>query len=169
MAPPRATDSTIDMTRMRALIGSTLLLLVGFLVGWGFHPLSVPVTTQTQSPVVATSTPTALASVMLDFGDGTVRTYNDQEIASTKTVFDLTKKLSETGRGFTFQYDPPGQYGILVNQIGDKKGGTDGKYWLLWVNNRMAEQSADTTALHAGDVVEWKFINLKSEEGGVQP
>ena len=98
---------------------------------------------------------------MLDFGDGVVRTWNDVELPAKPTLFETMKTLSESGNGFVFKYGQPGQYGIMIEEIGDKKNGDNGKYWLFWVNNRMGEKAADATALASGDVIEWKFVNLK--------
>ena len=158
-------------------LGGAVLLVVGYLLGWGMHPglvtaPSVPApienTNTGDGPMVAEKPQTV--SVMVDFGDGNVQTFRDVDIRAAKDVFAATKMLSETGKGFVFQYQPPGQYGILVDQIGGKKGGDEGgKYWLFWVNNVMAEQAADRTPVSPGDVVEWKFINLKMDDSVVQP
>ena len=48
-------------------------------------------------------------------------------------------------------------YGEYVEQIGDKKGGTDGKYWLFYVNGKMADKGAADYITVNGDKVEWKF------------
>lgn len=143
-----------------------LLFVVGFLLGWSYHPriASAPVvneknvTVTQQAPVVQT------VSVMLDFGDGTVRTFQNVNIGNAKNLFDVVKTLSETGNGFVFKYKPPGQYGVMIDQIGNKNSGDEGgKYWLFWVNNIEAMQSADNTPVKAGDVIEWKFINMKAD------
>ena len=162
--------------RYKIFSGGLLLLVVGFLLGWSFHPTPAngptvrvaPAVVPSSAANVATLPAQQTASVMLDFGDGTVRTFPRVEIAGAKTVFDVIKTLSQRGDGFAFQYQPPGKYGILIDQIGNKKGGAEGKYWLFWVNNAMAEQSADNTPIHPGDAIEWKFINLKMD-GAAQP
>jgi hypothetical protein len=163
--------------RTKWYIGGAVLLVVGYLLGWGMHPglvtaPSVPVAVEDTNGgnVASVSQKPQTVSVMLDFGDGNVQTFRDVDIRAAKDVFAVTKMLSEIGKGFVFQYQPPGQYGVLVDQIGNKKGGDEGgKYWLFWVNNVMAEQAADRTPVLAGDVIEWKFINLKMDDGVVQP
>ncbi len=155
--------------RTRLWLGGVLLIIVGFLLGWGFRPAPAIAPTSQPPPIPSASEERPqTASVMLDFGDGTVRVFKDANIAGAKTVFDVMKRLSESGNGFAFTYQPPGQYGTLIEQIGNKKGGDEGKYWLFWVNNALAEVSADNAPVRPGDVIEWKFIDLKSD-GGPQP
>jgi hypothetical protein len=71
------------------------------------------------------------------------------------TAFDLLKnKAQETGLALKTQaYD----IGILVQAIGDKEGGQDGKYWMYYVNGETPMISADKEVLKAGDKVEFKF------------
>ena len=163
------------MHRASSYIFGSLLLVVGFLLGWNLHPGLVLAPTASpvpsEAPVVSPNTTESpdTVSVMLDFGDGTVRTFHGVNREEHATVFALMKALSETGNGFVFQYQPPGEYGTLVETIGNKKGGEDGgKFWLFWVNNVLAEQAADRTPLAPGDVIEWKFVRLAAE-GSAQP
>ncbi|TAL19235.1 DUF4430 domain-containing protein [Patescibacteria group bacterium] len=157
--------------RSKYLAAGILVLIVGFLLGWGFAPAPAarplaPANTPAGSNQLSEVQKAKTVSVMLDFGDGTVRTFTDIDVSGTKTVFDLLKSLSESGKGFVFSYQPPGQYGVMVEQIGNKKNGDEGKYWMFWMNNRLAEVAADRQSVAVGDVIEWKFINLKSEGGG---
>lgn len=163
--------------RTKWYLGGVVLLVVGYLLGWGMRPgiVTAPTVPTQSEKTNASNVPAApekpqTVSVMIDFGDGNVQTFRDVEMRVAKDVFAVTKMLSQTGKGFVFQYQPPGQYGILVDQIGNKKGGDEGgKYWLFWVNNVMAEQAADRTSVSPGDVIEWKFINLKMDNSTVQP
>lgn len=132
-----------------------------FLLGWSFGPRIAP-TPDTLPPTPSSQAPaTQSVSIMLDYGDGGVKTYENVVFTDGQTLFDATKALSERGDGFTFKYQPPGQFGIMIDQIGDKIGGADGKYWLWYENNRMGQVASDAYKLKNGDVIEWKFINLK--------
>lgn len=157
---------TLDPMRGKILGGIILALVVGFLLGWSFHPapVSAPaVNIAASQPSAAGESAAKTVSMMLDFGDGTVRTFPNVELSGAQNVFAATKALSESGNGFVFKSQPPGQYGIMIDQIGNRKNGEGGAYWLFWVNNAMAEQSADNTILKPGDVVEWKFIKLNMD------
>lgn len=151
------------MLQFKKIGFSVLLLVVGFFLGWSYHPRVAVAPVVNEQKQAAEQTPEAqTVSVMLDFGDGTVRSFQNVPVGNAKNVFDIMKTLSETGNGFVFKYKPPGQYGIMIDQIGNKVAGDEGgKYWLFWVNNGEAMQSADNTPLKAGDVIEWKFINMK--------
>jgi hypothetical protein len=48
-------------------------------------------------------------------------------------------------------------YGTLVESIGGLRNGTDGKYWIFYVNGTMADKGADAYITNEGDVLEWKF------------
>lgn len=135
-----------------------------FLLGWSFGPQlekNIPRASDSESRgnLEQSATPQAV-SLMFDYGDGTVKTYENVAFTEGQTLFDATKAAIE-GAGLTFKYQPPGQYGILIDQIGHMPGGTDGKYWLWYENNRMGQVASDAYKLQNGDVIEWKFVNLK--------
>ncbi len=71
------------------------------------------------------------------------------------TAFDLLKnKTDESGITLkTKTYD----IGVMVEAIGDKENGQDGKYWLYYVNGEMPMVSADKMIIKLGDKVEFKF------------
>ena len=135
-----------------------------FLLGWSFGPnitQNIPRASDSESRGNLEQSAPQEVSLMFDYGDGTVKTYENISFTDGQTLFDATKALSERGDGFTFKYQPPGQYGIMIDQIGDKIGGADGKYWLWYENNLMGQVASDAYKLKDSDVIEWKFINLK--------
>lgn len=146
---------------MKKTLGYMVIGVAAFLLGWGVGPrIAAP------TPVVAPTQqeqPARTAAVMLDFGDGTVKTYDALPFTEGESLFDITKRAA-TEHGLGFENDPPNQYGILITQIGDKRGGPpENKYWTWYENGRMGQVSADTYKLVPGDVLEWKFVNLKME------
>lgn len=149
-----------------------LLAAVGFLLGWSVHPTPylAPQAASVPSAEVGAATPAeaATASMMIDFGDGDVRTWSGVAINDGETVLDLTRSLSGDG-GFALKEEPPGKYGVMVDAIGDKINGSDGgKYWTFYVNDAMGDRSSDATALAPGDVVEWKFVKLVPDGSSAQ-
>lgn len=48
-------------------------------------------------------------------------------------------------------------FGTLVESINGLKNGTDGKYWLFYIDGKMAPKGADALVTGGGEVVEWKF------------
>ena len=71
------------------------------------------------------------------------------------TAFDLLKnKAEESGLVLkTKTYD----IGVMIEAIGEKENGQDGKYWLYYVNGEMASVSADKEEIKPGDEIEFKF------------
>jgi hypothetical protein len=47
--------------------------------------------------------------------------------------------------------------GTLVEKIGEQANGTDGNYWMYYVNDTFAPVGADAYIVKKGDVIEWKF------------
>ncbi len=71
------------------------------------------------------------------------------------TAFDLLqKKTQELNINLKTQnYD----LGVFIEAIGDKENGTDGQYWLYYVNGEMPQVAADKQIIKTGDNVEFKF------------
>lgn len=92
--------------------------------------------------------------VKVDLSDQTVLTTNI-EISDGDTVMDALRQMIRlSGLVFsTTKYD----FGEIVDQIGDLKGGQDNKYWIYYVNGESALVSADTMEVKAGDIIEFKF------------
>ncbi len=144
----------------KQLAGLIVIAVAAFFLGWSFGPR--PAAPVTQQPT-ASEQQARTVSVMFDFGEGTVKSYNDVAFSDGEHLFDVTKRLAEQNN-WTFQYDPPGQYGIFIQQIGDMRGGPpENKYWTWYENNRMGQIASDAYVLKSGDVLEWKFVNLKME------
>ena len=104
-----------------------------------------------------------IASLMLDFADGRVNTYNEIPITQTDTVFEITKRIAEENN-IEFAFDDYGDLGKLISKIEDKEGGQENKYWQYWVNNVSPSIGADAYIVSPGDVIEWKFIQYIGDE-----
>lgn len=48
-------------------------------------------------------------------------------------------------------------FGTLVESIDEVKNGESGKYWVYFVNGKMADVGADQYKLLKGDKIEWKW------------
>jgi len=95
-----------------------------------------------------------MVEMNINMSDQTVLSM-DVEIEAGDTVMDaLQETVKLTGLAFdTTQYD----FGEIVEQIGDLRGGQDNKYWIYYVNGESATIGADANVLNPGDVVEFKF------------
>ena len=68
-----------------------------------------------------------------------------------QTALDLLKKNSESVE--TKDYS----FGRLVTSINDIKGGTSGKYWTYFIDDRSATTSADNYKCVDSERIEWRF------------
>ncbi|MBA4321039.1 MAG: hypothetical protein C0412_21830 [Flavobacterium sp.] len=93
--------------------------------------------------------------VVLTINNGEEPQILTSEFISGMTAFDLLKnKAEESGLNLkTKTYD----IGIMIEAIGDKENGQDGKYWMYYVNEELPMISADKKELNPGDKVEFKF------------
>ena len=97
-------------------------------------------------------------SLMLDFGNGQVRTYNGVTLPKDSTVFALLEKIT-TENDFKLDYKDYGELGVFIESVGDIVNDVEGdRFWQYWVNNVYAEVGASNYQLIDGDVVEWKFL-----------
>ena len=94
------------------------------------------------------------AVLVIDFGDGTRRTFSGKVVHNT-TALDFLKQ----GAGQlkisvgTKDYD----FGTLVESIGLRKNGDNNSYWIYYINNKSPDVGADQQIVHAGDNVEFRF------------
>ena len=95
-----------------------------------------------------------IVSLVIDDGEGTPKNF-EVEFNEVITAFDLLKEGIEKSDLFlkTKTYD----MGILIEAIGNKENGQDGKYWLYYVNGEMPMVSADKEEIKPGDKVEFRF------------
>ena len=97
-------------------------------------------------------------SLMLDYGGGVIKTYNDIALPVDATAFDKLKKVT-TDNNLELKYkDYGGDLGVLIETIGDKTNDVKtNTFWEYWVNNNHAPVGAGSYKLKNGDIVEWKY------------
>ena len=101
---------------------------------------------------------TGIVTIFIDFDDGRLEEFS-QEISGESTAYDVLKAtgLEIATKDFIF--------GILVASIDDTRGGTDGKYWIYYVNGIPAKVSADNQVVNPGDEIIWRFEEENIELG----
>lgn len=99
-----------------------------------------------------------LASLMFDYGNGKVKTYNDIELKQGQSVFSLLERIC-TDNNLELKYNPPkDSFGVFITNInGITNDNNSNKWWTYWVNNKMAMEAADQFILQDGDIIEWKY------------
>lgn len=83
-------------------------------------------------------------------------------VAAGTTALEMLRAESEK-TGFALIEKEYAGLGSLVEEIGDLKNGTDGRYWTYSVNGIFASVGADNYELKPGDAIEWAFAVPASE------
>ena len=147
---------------------SALIVIVAVVVGlffgflWG-RSLTPPtqIVSVDSSVAAAPAIVPHTASLMIDYGDGTVRTYigiplSDNNESVLNVLYDQVKLA-----GLNIETKDYGDMGRLITKIGSKTNGDGGKYWQYWVNNVSITRAASAYIVKPGDVIEWKFLHYK--------
>ncbi len=105
-----------------------------------------------------TSDDIIFANLMVDYGNGKVKTYNNIELKQGQSVLNLLEKIC-ADNNLELEYDPPkDSLGVFITNIdGIVNDGSSNKWWTYWVNNKMAMKAADQFILQDGDIIEWKY------------
>ena len=92
--------------------------------------------------------------LVIDDSEGTPKTF-EAEFNEGMTAFDLLKiKAVESNLTLkTKNFD----MGVMIESIGNKENGQDGKYWMYYVNEEMPMVAVDKKEIKPGDKVEFKF------------
>jgi len=146
------------MKLLAKIIIAVVIFIAGFYLG-GQQALSPSNGNQALNPPLEQKAEETIAvNLMLDFGNGQVRTFDGISLAKDATVFALLEKVTSEN-SFKLSSKDYGDLGVFVEGIGDIKNSIAGdKYWQYWVNNKYAEIGASSYQLKNGDIVEWKYI-----------
>lgn len=82
----------------------------------------------------------------------------DIEVKKGSTVFEMMEVLEKQSREdnlFSFKYTNNMSMGSFVTEINGVKG-TPGKYWIYYVNNKLASIGVSKYVLKEGDIISWK-------------
>lgn len=98
-----------------------------------------------------------MVDLMLDFGNGQVKTFSQVNLPEDSTVFDLLKKVT-TENNLSLESKDYGSMGVFIESIGEAKSDlASDKFWQYWVNNKYSQMGSSSYKLKSGDLVEWKF------------
>ncbi len=141
---------------MIKIIAKIIIALAIFGAGFyiGSQNLLIPPPIEIQDALTRSS-----ANVMLDFGNGEIKTYNDVTFAEGDTVFGLLQKVTSQNNLALEYKDYGGELGVLVESIGEVKNNLEQNgFWQYWVNNNYAQVGPSSYQLAAGDIVMWKYV-----------
>jgi hypothetical protein len=97
------------------------------------------------------------ATIVINFGDGMI--YTNILNMDNSTVFDLLLEVDKIGDIIVETHEESGSYEIESITYKGKKytHGEDGYWWLFYVNEQFAQDSADKVYLNNNDLIEWKY------------
>jgi len=101
----------------------------------------------------------ATVRLVVDYGDGVIKSITDLPWSKGQTVLDLMNAAKTHAHGITFRASGSGASVFLtqIDDVANQGGGSGKKNWQLWVNTTHAERGFGAYELQASDVVFWRF------------
>jgi hypothetical protein len=101
----------------------------------------------------------ASVRLVVDYGDGVIKTITDLPWAKGSTVLDVMNAAKDRPHGVTFSYSGSGASALLtrIDDVANEGGGGAKKNWQLWVNTNYADRSFGVYEVQPLDVVFWRF------------
>jgi hypothetical protein len=102
---------------------------------------------------------TATVRLVVDYGDGVVKTITDLPWSKGTTVLDVMTAAKARPHGIAFSSSGSGASAFLtqIDDVANQGGGTGKKNWQLWVNTTYADKGFGAYEVQALDVVFWRF------------
>ena len=129
-------------------------LLLGAALGATFHKETVVVREGTAN------TPAAMTSVnlMIDYGNGTIRTWNTVSWHEAMSIEDLLKQGADA-KEFTLDIKIGNDKQPIIQAIdGISNDVKTGMRWQYWVDNKYEPRNSSKYYLKPGDIVLWKYV-----------
>ena len=102
---------------------------------------------------------TATVRLVIDYGDGVIKTITDLPWSRGQTVLDVMTAAKAHPHGITFNASGSGASAFLtqIDDVANQDGGAGKKNWQFWVNTAYADRSFSVYEVQASDVVFWRF------------
>ena len=149
------------MSKTSKIIIILVVILAGLLLVWGWKMTKKSnegVVEGASEQAVLAQVETVSVNLMMEGLEGLPAVW---EFKKDTNLLEALKELNQIHPSINLQFKNYGTVGVLVEQIGSRKNGVDGKYWQYFVNDAQPMVSADKYVLQNNDRVEWKFA--KSE------
>jgi len=100
-------------------------------------------------------------SLLLNFGDENIKTFENVKLKEGKTIFDLLKKVTQENN-MEFSYKEYPDLGVFIESIDNiSNDAKTNKWWQYWVNGQYSQVGASNYKLKNGDIIEWKHIEAQ--------
>jgi Domain of unknown function (DUF4430) len=102
---------------------------------------------------------TATVRLVVDYGDGVVKTITDLPWSKGATVLDVMTAAKARPHGITFSATGSGASALLtqIDDVANQGGGAGKKNWQLWVNTNYADKGFGVYDVQVLDVIFWRF------------
>ena len=102
---------------------------------------------------------TATVRLVVDYGDGVIKTIAGLPWAKGSTVLDVMNAAKDRPHGISFSYSGSVASAFLtrIDDIANEGGAATKKNWQLWVNTSYADKSFGVYEVQPLDVVFWRF------------
>ena len=133
-------------------------LVIGATLGATFHKETVVVREGTAN------TPAAMTSVnlMVDYGNGTIKTWNTVSWHEAMSVLDLMKTVAGANAITLLTKDNGSGLSTVQSVDGIANESKTNMRWQYWVNNNYEPRIASKYYLKPGDLVVWKYTKEQS-------
>ena len=101
----------------------------------------------------------ATVRLVVDYGDGVVKTITGLPWAKGSTVLDVMNAAKDRPHGISFSYTGSGASALLtrIDDVANEGGAAAKKNWQLWVNTSYADRGFGVYEVQPLDVVFWRF------------
>lgn len=133
-----------------------IILVAAFYLGfnYGQNKAIAPSINNNQAPEQELK---SKAGLMLDFGNGDIKSFTEKEISKNQSAFDLVKQVAEENNIGLKYKDYGGELGIFIEAIGGVENNIE-QWWQYWVNGNYSVVGAGSYLLQPGDLIEFKFV-----------
>ena len=101
----------------------------------------------------------ATVRLVVDYGDGVVKTITGLPWAKGSTVLDVMNAAKDRPHGISFSYTGSGASALLtrIDDVANEGGAAAKKNWQLWVNTSYADRGFGVYEVQPLDVVFWRL------------
>ncbi len=133
-----------------------IIFILGIIIGVSIGPRIAPASS------IAERTESGTASIMFDYGDGEIDTYQSIALVQDETLFTFTRRVAKENN-IAFGYKEYTGLGAFITQIGQSSQEGEDASWQYWVNNTYGTVGVSTYEVQPNDVIVWKFTKGQRE------
>ena len=106
---------------------------------------------------------TATVRLVVDYGDGVIKTITGLPWAKGSTVLDVMNAAKSHGISFSYTGSGASAFLTRIDDVANEGGGGSKKNWQLWVNTSYADKSFGVYEVQPLDVVFWRFTTQEGK------